>query len=115
MKRKIWSSLLGLGGVVASTTAFACGQMAPIGPTKPGAMILVRGYGFGFEGGVRPVTLVWSTGGEIAGTAYIDATGNFAAEIIAPSHPGEYSLIVREGDADPTPATVTVPVTSEGA
>ena len=114
MNRKLLSSLLGLASVVTSTTAFACGQMAPVGPVKPGIKISLRGYGYGYEGGVRPVTLVWSTGGEVAATAFIDAHGDFAAEITAPNRPGEYSLIVREGDADPAPTAVTVPVTGAG-
>ena len=113
MNRKFSSSLLGLAGVVASTAAFACGQMAPVGPTKPGVKISLRGYGYGFEGGVRPVSLVWSTG-EIAGTAAIDANGEFAVEITAPGQAGEHSLIVREGDSDPAPTTVTVPVIGVG-
>lgn len=113
MNRKFLSSWFGLAGVVASSAAFACGQMAPVGPTKPGVKISLRGYGYGFEGGARPVSLVWSTG-EIAGNASIDAKGEFAADIIAPNLPGEYSLIVREGDDDPAPTTVTVPVTGVG-
>ena len=113
MNRKFLSSLLALAGVAASTSAFACGQMAPVGPTKPDAKISLRGYGYGFEGGARPVSLVWSTG-EMAGTASIDANGEFAVEITAPNLPGEYSLIVREGDDDPAPTTVTVPVTGVG-
>lgn len=113
MNHKSLSSVLGLAAVLASTSVFACGQMAPVGPTKPGAKISLRGYGFGFEGGARPVSLVWSTG-EAAGAASIDAKGEFVVEITAPGQAGEYNLIVREGDSDPSPTVVTVPVTGAG-
>ncbi len=72
-------------------SALACGQMAPIDPAKPGAKITVSGYGYGYEGGERPVTLVWAS------------TGALAA-------PGPHDIIVREGDANPAPTRVTIPV-----
>ena len=113
MNGKVLGILIGIAGVIASTAASACGQMAPVGPIKPGAKISLRGYGYGFEGGARRVSLVWSTG-ETAGTASVNAQGELAAEIIAPNVPGEFSLIVREGDDDPAPNIVTVPVTEVG-
>jgi len=91
-------------------SALACGQMAPIDPAKPGAKITVSGYGYGYEGGERPVTLVWASTGALAGRAFIDGNGVFTAEIVAPIAPGPHDIIVREGDADPAPTRVTIPV-----
>lgn len=97
--------LLVLGG-----GALACGQMSPVDPVRPGATVTIRGYGYGYEGGERPVALVWARTGEAAGHASIDGNGDFTAEIVAPTAPGQHDLIVREGEADPAPASVTVPV-----
>src|SRR5215470_6502493 len=48
------SFILGLAVAASfSTMAGACGQLAPIEATKPGHLIYVRGYGYGFEGGTR--------------------------------------------------------------
>ncbi len=91
-------------------SAVACGQMAPIDPAKPGAKVTVSGYGYGYEGGERPVSLVWASTGELAGRAFIDGNGVFTAEIVAPIAPGPHDIIVREGNADPAPARVTIPV-----
>ena len=71
---------------------------------------MVRGYGYGFEGGDRPVTLVWTADGTAAGKAQINSDGDFQVEITVPSTPGNHKLLVRSGDTDPTPVSVTIPV-----
>jgi len=91
-------------------SALACGQMAPIDPARPGAKVTVSGYGYGYEGGERPVSLVWASTGDLAGRAFIDGNGVFTAGIVAPIAPGPHDIIVREGDADPTPARITISV-----
>jgi hypothetical protein len=110
MAGKFLSLAAGLTALVAASSAIACGQMGPVDATKPAEMVVIRGYGYGFEGGDRPVVLVWSAGGAVAGTAQIDAMGNFQTTVQAPAVPGQHDLLVLQGAGDPAPATVTVTV-----
>jgi len=105
------SFVLGLAVAASfSTMAGACGQLAPIEAKKPGHLIYVRGYGYGFEGGTRPIILVWEGTKVNAAEAAIDANGDFSVEITAPMIPGEYKLTAYEGLDDAAPVTVTVRV-----
>jgi hypothetical protein len=90
--------------------ALACGQAACDEPGAPGKPVQIRGYGYGFEGGNRPVTLRWAIDGSVAGQTQIDPNGDFIIEVVAPDRPGLHKLVVTVGDADPTPVDVTVPV-----
>lgn len=104
---------LGIGALAAamvSSAAIACGQMAPVEVARAGHVITVRGYGYGFEGGARSVTLVWADTRASAALAEINANGEFAVEVRAPLVPGEYKLMAHEGTNDPAPAIVTVRV-----
>lgn len=96
--------------VALGGSTLACGQMSPVDPAKPGTTVIIRGYGYGYQGGERPVFLVWAATGVVAARASIGGNGEFTAEILAPLAPGQHDLIVREGETDPAPATVTVPV-----
>ena len=103
--------ILGLAVAASfSTIAAACGQLAPIEVTKPGQLINVRGYGYGFEGDMRPIILVWEDTKVNAARAEIDANGDFSVEIRAPLTPGEYKLIAYQGLDDGAPMTVTIRV-----
>jgi len=105
--RAAWAGALLLA---LSGSALACGQMGPVDPTKPGERVTIRGYGYGYKGGERAVWLVWAATGATAGRASIDGNGEFMAEVVAPTTVGQYGLIVRQGEDDPAPAAVTVPV-----
>ena len=96
--------------VFASPVAFACGQVGPCEVSQPGGKTTVRGYGYGFEGGDRPVTLVWTADGSVAGKGQINSDGDFLVEITVPATPGNHQLIVRNGDNDSVPVSVTIPV-----
>ena len=107
-----------LGTAVASaisSAALACGQMAPIEPVKAGHVVMVRGYGYGFEGGPRVLILVWEDSKASAGQAEISANGDFAAQVRAPAAPGEYRLVAYEGSEDRAPVTITLRVLDAGA
>lgn len=106
------AALVGVFLLGSSGTVLACGQMSPVSPTPPGTEIVVYGYGYGYEGGDRPVALVWAETGEMAGHSGIDANGNFAATVVAPDTPGLHRLIARQREDDPAPTSVTVPVAS---
>ncbi len=93
-----------------SSAVLACGQVACDEPAAPGKSVQIRGYGYGFEGGNRPVTLRWVSDGSLAGQTQIDPNGDFTAQVVAPESPGLHQLVVSVGDADPTPVNVTVPV-----
>lgn len=90
--------------------ALACGQVACDVTSRPGASVEIRGYGYGFEGGERPVTLRWIADRLLAGTARIDNNGDFIVRVVAPDSPGLHKLLVTVGDKDPAPVEVTVPV-----
>ena len=109
MNQKIVSTAL-LLAALSCNVAWACGQVACDEPAAPGKSVQIRGYGYGFEGGIRPVTLRWVSNGGIAGTTQIDGNGDFAIQVVAPDSPGMHKLVVTVGDADPTPVNVTVPV-----
>ena len=100
-----WSLL-----VFASPGAFACGQVGPCEVSQPGGKTTVRGYGYGFEGGDRPVTLVWTADGSMAGKGQINSEGDFLVEITVPATPGNHQLLVRNGENDSVPVNVTIPV-----
>lgn len=100
-----WSLL-----VFASPGAFACGQVGPCEVSQPGGKTTVRGYGYGFEGGDRPVTLVWTADGLMAGKGQINSEGDFLVEITVPATPGNHQLLVRNGESDSVPVNVTIPV-----
>ena len=100
-----WSFL-----VFASPGAFACGQVGPCEVSQPGGKTTVRGYGYGFEGGDRPVTLVWTADGSMAGKGQINSEGDFLVEITVPATPGNHQLLVRNGENDSVPVNVTIPV-----
>lgn len=103
--------ILGLAVAASfSTIAAACGQLAPIEVTKPGHLINVRGYGYGYEGDMRPIILVWEDTKVNAAHAEIDANGDFSVEIRAPLIPGEYKLLAYQGMDDAAPMSVTVRV-----
>ena len=101
-----------IGIVLMSVSApvFACGQGAPCEPTEPGGKTTVRGYGYGYEGGSRPVTLVWIADGTTAARGEIDANGEFAIQVTPPMFPGLHKLVVRQGEGDLSAVEVTVPV-----
>ena len=101
-----------IGIVLMSVSApvFACGQGAPCEPTEPGGKTTVRGYGYGYEGGSRPVTLVWIADGTTAARGEIDANGEFAIQVTPPMFPGLHKLVVRQGEGDLSPVEITVPV-----
>jgi len=113
--------ILGLAVAASfSTIAAACGQLAPIEVTKPGHLIPghlinVRGYGYGFEGDMRPIILVWEDTKVNAAHAEIDANGDFSVEIRAPLIPGEYKLLAYQGMDDAALMTVTVRVVEPSA
>ena len=88
----------------------ACGQGAPCMPSEPGAKTTVRGYGYGYEGGNRPVTLVWIADGTTAGQGDIDPNGEFEIPVTTPMKPGLHRLLIRQGDGDASPVEITVPV-----
>jgi hypothetical protein len=115
MASKFLALATALIGMAAGGAASACGQMATVGHAQPGAMIMVRGYGYGFEGGDRPLRLVWANGQVVATMARVDATGAFEVEIPAPTTPGAHQLVALEGEDDPAPASVTVTVLAIGA
>lgn len=110
MIRTLLVQLAGLSLVLASSAALACGQVGPCELSQPGGKTTVRGYGYGFVGGDRPVTLVWTADGTVAGKTQINSDGDFQVEITVPDTPGNHKLLVRSGDADPTPVSVTIPV-----
>lgn len=95
---------------LASSAAFACGQVGPSECVTPGGKCEIRGYGYGFEGGDRPVTLKWVSDGSIAAVAQIDGNGDFHAVITAPDNVGLYKLVVYQGNDDPDPVDVSIPV-----
>jgi hypothetical protein len=97
-------------GLLASGAALACGQVAPVAQAKPGAEVEIRGYGYGYEGGDRLVNLRWAHGRSSAGTAIIDAEGNFNASVKVPDAVGLHTLLVSEGEGDMAPVEVSVPV-----
>lgn len=97
-------------GVFAWGTVLACGQVAPVEHGKPGGTVEIRGYGYGFEGDNRPVSLRWAHDGSSAGAATIDADGNFHATVQMGKAVGLHKLIVSQGDDDPAHVEVTVPV-----
>ncbi len=99
-----------LAAAFLSNAALACGQAACDEPAAPGKKVDIRGYGYGFEGGDRPVTLRWNSDGFIAGTTQIDPQGNFLVQVVAPDSPGLHQLVVSVGERDPSPVVVTVPV-----
>ncbi len=96
--------------VFASPVAFACGQVGSCEVSQPGGKTTVRGYGYGFEGGDRPVTLVWTADGSVAGKGQINSDGDFLVEITVPATPGNHKLLVRNGENDTVPVNVTIPV-----
>ena len=100
-----WSFL-----VFASPGAFACGQVGPCDVSQPGGKTTVRGYGYGYEGGDRPVTLVWTADGSMAGKGQINSEGEFLVEITVPATAGNHQLVVRNGENDAVPVNVTIPV-----
>ena len=100
-----WSFL-----VFASPGAFACGQVGPCEVSQPGGKTTVRGYGYGYEGGDRPVALVWTADGSTAGKGQINSEGEFLVEITVPATPGNHQLLVRNGENDSVPVNVTIPV-----
>ena len=110
MRRSLIAQLAGLSLVLASAAALACGQVGLCEPSEPGSKTTIRGYGYGFEGGDRPVTLVWTEDGVVAGKGQINSDGDFQVEITVPDAPGNHTLLVRSGDADPTPVSVTIAV-----
>ena len=99
---------------VMSSPALACGQMGPIEPVKLGSFIDLRGYGYGSQGGERPLVFVWADTKATAGQAEIDANGVFTARIKAPMAPGVYRLNAYQGLKDPAPMTITVRVLGAG-
>jgi hypothetical protein len=105
---------VGLALTGAAGNASACGQLSHVEPTKPGQRVLIRGYGYGFEGGARPVTLVWAAARSVAATVSIDAQGSFEVSILAPEAPGDHELVALEGEDDPAPMSVTVTVLPVG-
>lgn len=108
---KSWRLAVGaVLGVCAWGTVLACGQVAPVEHARPGATVEIRGYGYGFEGNDRPVLLRWAHDGSSAGTARIDADGNFNATVQMSKTVGLHKLIVSQGDGDPASVEVTVPV-----
>lgn len=115
MASKLLALSAGLVALAVGSAASACGQMGPVEPAKPGTKVQIHAYGYGYEGGDRPVTLVWAASGAVAGRAQIDATGAFLVAIQAPEQPGQHGLLVLEGDSDPAPASVTVTVLGVGA
>jgi hypothetical protein len=115
MASRILALITGLALIGSAGAASACGQLSHVDPAKPGQVVLIRGYGYGFEGGQRPVTLVWAASRSIAGTATIDVAGNFEIAIPAPDAPGEHELVAMEGEGDPAPMSVTVTVLAIGA
>jgi hypothetical protein len=99
-----------IAGLLIGTAALACGQVGPIKAAGPGATIEIRGYGYGFEGGDRPVILKWLADRTVAAATQIDGNGDFVASIKAPAEPGLHVLRVMQGTADSAPVEVTVPV-----
>lgn len=114
MASKLLALAVGLALTGAAGAASACGQLSHVEPAKPGQMVLIRGYGYGFEGGARPVTLVWAGARSVAATVAIDAQGNFEIAIPAPDAPGDHELVAMEGEEDPAPMSVTVTVLPVG-
>jgi hypothetical protein len=110
MASKFLAIATGLIVMAVGGAASACGQIGTVDHAHPGAMIMVRGYGYGFEGGDRPLRLVWANGQVVAAMAHIDATGAFEIEITAPATPGTHELVALVGEDDPAPASVTVTV-----
>ena len=107
-----------LGAAAASViapAALACGQMAPVQPVKAGHVVIIRGYGYGYEGGPRVLILVWEDSKASAGQTEISANGDFAAQVRVPAAPGQYRLVAYEGSDDPAPVTITVRVLDVGA
>lgn len=92
------------------SSPMACGQVGPCEVKRPGAMTEIRGYGYGYEGGERPVTLRWAIDRSIATVSQIDGNGDFVARFAVPAHPGLHKLVIYQGDEDPTPVSVTIPV-----
>ena len=92
------------------TTVFACGQVACDDVPQPGATVAIRGYGYGFDGGDRAVTLKWVSTRQVVGSTRIDGNGDFTINVVAPDSPGLHKLLVSVGENDPTPVEVTVPV-----
>ena len=107
--RLVFPGLVG-AALLCANVALACGQVACEGPSRPGAKVQIRGYGYGFDGGDRPVTLRWIADDKPAGTALIDGNGDFSVQVVAPAVPGLHKLVVSLGDTDPAPIEVTVPV-----
>ena len=95
---------------LVSSAAFACGQVGPCEDVTPGGKKEIRGYGYGFEGGDRPVILKWGADGSVAAITQIDGNGNFRAVITAPDKIGLHKLVVYQGDYDPDPVVVSIPV-----
>lgn len=99
-----------VAALLSVSAALACGQAGCDAPGRPGSSVSVRGYGYGFEGGDRPVTLRWAADRSVAGTAQIDTQGSFSLQVTAPDAPGLHKLLVSVGDSDPAPVEVSVPV-----
>ncbi len=110
MFRNLLLQLVCYGLSLASAGAFACGQVGQCDISQPGAKTTIRGFGYGFEGGERAVSLHWKADGALAGQSKIDSDGNFQVEISVPATEGLHQLLVREGATDPSPVSVTVPV-----
>lgn len=117
MASRMLALAIGLALTGAAGAASTCGQLSHVEPAQPGQMVLIRGYGYGygFEGGTRPVTLVWAAAHSVAATVVIDAQGNFEIAIPAPDAPGDHELVAMEGEEDPAPMSVTVTVRTVGA
>ena len=99
-----------VGAMLLADAALACGQVACDGLASPGASVEIRGYGYGYEGGDRPVALHWVANRQPAGATQIDGNGDFVVRVVAPDSPGLHKLVVTVGERDPTPVEVTVPV-----
>lgn len=99
-----------IAAMLFANAALACGQVACDETSRPGASVQIRGYGYGFEGGDRTVTLRWVADRLLAGTTRIDDNGDFIAHVVAPDSPGLHKLVVTVGDRDPAPVEITVPV-----
>ncbi len=99
-----------VAALLLANAALACGQVACDDVPQPGATVAIRGYGYGFEGGDRAVTLKWVSTRQVVGSTRIDGNGDFTINVVAPDSPGLHRLLVSVGDNDPTPVEVTVPV-----
>lgn len=99
-----------VSALLFSSLALACGQVACDTVSRPGASVEIRGYGYGFDGGDRPVTLRWISDRQVAAITRINENGDFIVNVVAPDSPGLHKLLVTVGERDPAPVEVTVPV-----